>query len=144
MLFPFSYYLLTAPYTLVWLMLTSLRKKKQVVFYCDGYLDYVIFENVREFLPEMKIVAKNKKIKKELEVHGIKSILWPVFPDVVIMTRHAFHKFPSNKIIKLGINHGAYHFKQFIKAEKYNVFDLFLFTSEHEVKEAEEFGIRRP
>lgn len=141
MIFPFSYYLLTAPYTLAWLCITGFHKKKQVVFYCAGYLDYVIFENIREYLPNIKIVAKNRKVKAELKQYGIKSVLWPVFPDVVIMARHAFHKFPSNKIIKIGLRHGAYHFKQFIRAEKYNAFDLFLFTSEHELKEAEEFGI---
>ncbi len=141
MTFPFSYYLLTAPYTLVWQLVTLFRKKKQVVFYSDCYLDYVIFENVREYLPQMRIVAKNKKVKAELAQHGVDADLWPAFPNVVIMARHAFHKFPSHKIIKLGLNHGAYHFKNFIRAEKYNVFDLFLFTSEYEVKEAEAFGI---
>ena len=141
MLFPFSYYLLTIPYSAVWHIKSALRKERLTVFYCDCYLDYVIFENVRVHLPEMKIVAKNKEVKKELAEHNVKSILWPVFPDAVIMARHAFHKFPSNRILKLGLNHGAYHFKNFISAKKYNVFDLFLFTSEYEVKEAEAHGI---
>jgi len=141
MIFPFSYYLLTVPFTIVWKVLSTFRKQKQVVFYCDCYLDYVIFENVKIYLPEIKIVAKNKQLKKELASHGIPSRLWPVFPDAVIMTRHAFHKFPCKKIIKLGINHGAYHFKNFIRAEKYNAFEIFLFTSEYEVQEAKDFGI---
>ena len=142
MIFPFTYYLITIPYTIVWQLLKLFRNKKQLVFYCDCYLDYVIFENVRDHLPEMKVVAKNKQVKDELSDHGIDSILWPVFPDAVIMTRHAFHKFPSKRIVKIGINHGAYHFKQFIRAEKFNAFSLFLFTSEYEVNEAKEFGIK--
>ncbi len=141
MTFPLSYYILTIPYTLIWKALTIFRRQKSIHFYCDGYLDYVIFENVRPHLPEIKIVAKNKAVQKELLNYGIESTLWPTFPDVVIMTRHAFHKFPSKRIKKLAINHGAYHFKNFIKAKKYNAFDLFLFTSEYEVQEAKDFGI---
>lgn len=141
MIFQLSYYLYTIPYTIVWQLLSTFRKKKQVVFYCDCYLDYVIFENIRNYLPKMKIVARNRKVKAELTKYGVNSILWPVFPDIVIMARHTFYRFPSNKITKIGLKHGAYHFKNFIKAEKYNAFDLYLFTSEHEVKEAEEFGI---
>ncbi len=139
--FPLSYYLLTIPYTFIWKVLTIFRKQKQIHFYCDAYLDYVIFENVRPYLSEIKIVAKNKKVQKELVNYGIESILWPTFPDVIIMTRHAFHKFPSKRIKKLALNHGAYHFKNFIKAKRYNAFDMFLFTSEHEVQKAKDFGI---
>lgn len=141
MIFPLSYYLLTIPYTFVWTVLRFFRKEKQIHFYCDCYLDYVIFENVRTHLPELTIIAKNKQVKNELSSHGITSKVWPSFPDTLIMTRHAFHKFPCRKIVKLGLNHGAYHFKDFIRAEKFNVFDTFLFTSEYEVQEAREFGI---
>ncbi len=141
MLFPLSYYLLTIPYSAVWQIKRAIRKEKQTIFYCDCALDYVIFENVRSYLPKIDIVAKNKKVQDELKKYGVESILWPVFPDAVIMARHAFHKFPSGRILKLGLNHGAYHFKDFISSKKYNVFDLFLFTSEYEVKEAEERGI---
>ncbi len=142
MKFTLSYYLLKYPYTLWWKTLRLFNKPQKIAFYCDHYLDYIIFENVRKHLPDVQIVAKNKKIQHELSQNGIKAVLWPSFPDAVIMTRHAFHKFPCNKIINIGINHGAYHFKKFISAEKYNEFDLFLFTSEYEVKEAHEFGIK--
>ncbi len=141
MTYPFTYYLLTAPYTLVWKTLSLFRKKKQIVFYCDCYLDYVIFENVREHLPQMKIVAKNRQVKNELSSHGLDSVLWPVFPDVVIMARHAFHKFPSKGIVKIGTKHGVYHFKNLIRAEKFNAFSVYLFTSEYEVEEAKALGI---
>lgn len=141
MIFPLSYYILKLPYSLIRRFLIKFRKEKQIVFFCDSYLDYVVFENIMKFLPEVKIVAKNRKVKDELISYGIESLLWPVFPDVVIMARHALHRFPDSKILKIGMRHGAYHFKRFINPEKYNSFDLFLLTSEYEVKEARQIGI---
>jgi CDP-glycerol glycerophosphotransferase (TagB/SpsB family) len=132
---------LKIPYKIVWNTLKFFNKNKDIVFYCADYLDYVIFEEIRKHIPEITIVAKNKKVKKELELEGIDSILCPVFPKALIMARHAFHYFPEKQITKIGLRHGVYHFKKFISAKKYNRFDLYLFTSETEVEEAKALGI---
>jgi len=134
--------LLTIPYKIIWNIKKILKlKKNNIVFFCADYLDYVIFEEIHKLLPEINIVSKNKTIKAELEKHGVKSISWPVFPKTVIMARHSFQFFPESKIKKIGMRHGAYHFKKFIGAKKYNRFDLFLFTSETEVEQAKSIGI---
>jgi len=129
------------PYKIIWNTLKMFNKNEDVVFFCADYLDYIIFEEIHKHLPDITIVSKNRKIKKELEANGINSILWPVFPKVVIMARHSFHFFPEHKITKIGQRHGVYHFKKFISSKKYNRFDLYLFTSDTEVEEAKSLGI---
>lgn len=140
-----SSYLLHYPYTIVWRIVKALRKHQQMAIYCADILDYVVLEPVLRYLPstKLRIVAKNYKVKRELRALGITSRRWPVFPDVVIMARHALHKFPARQIKKIGFRHGAYHFKDFIKPEKYNAFDLYFFTSRHELQQASAIGIRK-
>jgi len=138
----FSEYLFKIPYSIAWRLAISHNYSFPVVFYCTDYLDYVIFEPIKKHLPDITIAAKNRSIQKELSDKGISSILLPVYPKVVIMARHALHKFPSKKVIKIGMRHGAFNFKKFIKASQYNKFNLFLFTSQKELKDAEEFGIK--
>jgi CDP-glycerol glycerophosphotransferase (TagB/SpsB family) len=58
------------------------------------------------------------------------------------MARHAHYRFPCNSIVKVGLRHGPYHFKKMIDASKYNKFNLFLMTSETEVKVAKKLGIK--
>ena len=128
-------------------MLNRLAKffnsKQEVHFFVTEELDYLIFRNVIKHLTNIKLVSKNKKIKQMLkERYQEKSLLYPTFPDVVIAARHCLHNFPDGLIIKIGLRHGPYHFKDFISAKKYNKFDLFLLTSETEVAEAEEIGIK--
>lgn len=137
----FSYYLLKAPYSFIWNILKLFRRKTSTIFFCEYYLDYLVAKNVLQHLDNVTIVAKNKHAKKELEDKGIKCSLWPVYPDNVIMTRHGIHKFPCSRIKLIGMRHGPYHFKKMIGKKKYNAFDLFLMTSEHEVNLAKELGI---
>jgi CDP-glycerol glycerophosphotransferase (TagB/SpsB family) len=94
------------------------------------------------YLPELTIVSKNRKVQSDLFQKGVYSILYPSYPKVVIMARHSFHMFPSSNILKIGLRHGAYHFKQFIDKSKYNRFDLYLFTSDKELEEAQKLGIK--
>lgn len=136
-----SQYLIQYPYSAVWHGLRALKKNPRVVFYCADYLDYVVFEPVQKYLPSLPVVAKNKRVQHELEKHRIECKVWPTFPQAVIMVRHALHKFPESKIVKIGLRHGAYHFKEFIQAKKYNAFDLYLMTSQKEVELAEKMGI---
>ncbi len=137
-----SYYLLWLPYRLIWRCLYWLNRNPELAFYCAEYLDYVIFEPVRSYLPNVLIIAKNRAIQAELAAHGVESRLYPQFPKTLIMARHALHLFPEAPIRKIGLRHGAFCFKNFIRAESYNAFDLFLATSSAEVKLAEQTGIK--
>jgi CDP-glycerol glycerophosphotransferase (TagB/SpsB family) len=89
----------------------------------------------------VNIVSKNKSVQSTLEKVGVESSLMPAFPKIVIMARHALHKFPYKKIKKIGIRHGPYHFKKMISKNKYNAFDMYFFTSDKELEIAEELGI---
>jgi CDP-glycerol glycerophosphotransferase (TagB/SpsB family) len=134
-----SYYIFKIPYSLFWTIKKKLRKKSVIAYYCDNETDYEIFKNME--LENIIYIAKNKATYQFLTTKGLKVNLLPAFPDVVIMARHALHKFPSPKIIKIGLRHGPYHFKQMVNAAKYNAFDLFLMTSEKEVEIAEKMAI---
>ncbi len=138
----FSEILLKVPYGFAWNLISKIRDKKIVAFYCHEAIDYEIFRNVHKLLPKIKIIAKSKSLAITLKKrYNIKCSIYPQFPDVIIMARHSLHLFPCKKILKIGMRHGAYHFKSFISAEKYNRFDLFFFTSHKEVEEAKAIGI---
>lgn len=138
----FSEYILKVPYSIVWYIKRLFRKEKEIIFYCDNFLDYICFKNDLKYLPKVKLIAKNKKVQKELSDYGVESDLYPAFPDVLIMARHSLHKFPVEKIYKIGVKHGVYHFKNFIAAEKFNRFDAYFMTSNYEVTEAINHGIK--
>jgi CDP-glycerol glycerophosphotransferase (TagB/SpsB family) len=138
----FSEILLKYPYQWLWKLKKLFRKEHFVVFYIESQHDYQIIKYV---LPHIRfpflIAAKSATLAGELKSKGTDAVVWPVFPDVVIMARHAFHRFPARQIKKIGLRHGPYHFKKMIASHKYNLFDLYLFTSENEVKIAGETGI---
>jgi len=136
-----SYYVIKFPYRLVWNILNLFKKRKEVVFFCANELDLEIFKNVQRHLKPIPIVAKNRSIQKKLLEKGIKARIMPVFPKGVIMCRQACYLFPEPKIVKIGINHGAYHFKPFANVKGHNMFDQFHFTSSKEVEEAKAIGI---
>lgn len=138
----FSGIIIKIPYLIVWKIKKHLNKLHQFVIYVDSYQDYKVFESV---LPHLKIpyliCAKNRRVKNELRKLGIESKCWPLWGKIVLMARHALHKFPVKEMKKIGMRHGPYHFKNFISSCKYNVFDLYLFTSEHENRVAFKRGI---
>ncbi len=138
----FSELLYKIPYSIAWRLANIQNYSFPVIFYCSDFIDYVLFAPILKHLPDITIVARNRTVQNQLFEKGISSIMLPAFPKVAIMARHAFHKFPSKKVKKIGLRHGAYNFKGFIDAKKYNRFDLFLFTSKTELKEANEFGIK--
>ncbi|MCK5077176.1 MAG: CDP-glycerol glycerophosphotransferase family protein [Calditrichia bacterium] len=113
------------------------------MFYCGTPVDYVVFKNLLKYIPNVEIIAKNRKVKKELmERYRVKKCgLYPAFPDVLIVARHVARKFPENKMIKFGMRHGAYHFKDFVSAKRYNAFNYYFVTSKKEVELAKEKGI---
>jgi CDP-glycerol glycerophosphotransferase (TagB/SpsB family) len=57
------------------------------------------------------------------------------------MFRHATHKFPEERITKIGLAHGAYRFKRFTGAAGYNAFDVYMTTGSQEVEWGRKFGI---
>ncbi len=131
------------PYGIAWHIAKLFRKKPIVCFYAHEELDYEVFKNLHKLLPFIEIIAANSKLARKLyNKYEITAKPYPHFPDVLIMARHSLHKFPMANIKKIGMRHGPYHFKNFISAEKYNKFDMFLFTSEREVEEAKALGIR--
>ncbi|MBN2829312.1 MAG: CDP-glycerol glycerophosphotransferase family protein [Candidatus Cloacimonetes bacterium] len=137
----FSYYLTIIPYWKTWLLLKLFRKKKQGCFYCGDLLDLEIFNPIQKYLQPLPIVAKNRKIQRQLREIGINAKLMPVFPDFVIMTRHAAWKFPVKQIKKIGLRHGPYHFKEFTDARNYNAFNLYIMTSSEDVRRGAKAGI---
>lgn len=138
---PLAYYIYKYPYKLIWHILKTFRRKPKVVFYCADPIDFIIFKPVQKYLPEIPIVAKNKRTANYLKQNNIKYRKMPSFPDAVIMCRHAAHKFPERKIVKVGMRHGAYHFKRFTNPRNYNAFDLYLLTSSAELKFAKSLRI---
>ncbi len=136
-----SYYVVKYPYRFVWNILNFFCKRREVVFYCANELDIEIFKNVQRHLNPVPVVTKNRKTQRILKERGIKASLLPVFPKGVIMCRQACYLFPGSKIIRIGINHGAYHFKPFANVKGHNMFNQFHFSSSFEVEEAKQIGI---
>jgi len=126
----------------MWYFLKLLRRNPTAVVYCADPMDYIVLEPVINYLPEIPVVARNKKTVIYLRELGISSRRLPCFPKGAIMCRHAAHKFPEKKITKIGFRHGAFHFKAFASARYYNAFDLYFVTSQQEVEEAGRNGIK--
>lgn len=138
-----SGYLLIIPYWCCWQIQRLLGKLDGIVFYVESEHDYFIMEYMLPHIREpYKIMARNKKVAGKLLERGVKTTVWPGFPSFLVMTRHAFHRFPIQAIKKIGMRHGPYHFKRMIHSRKYNAFDLFLFTSETETSIAAQKGIQ--
>jgi CDP-glycerol glycerophosphotransferase (TagB/SpsB family) len=137
----FSYYLFKIPYSIVWHVSKIFRRLKPVVFYCGDPIDYYVFEPVNLYLNHVAYVTDKPKVRAFLKSRGILSLVFPVFPETVIMARHSTYKFPCNSILKIGMRHGAYHFKKMTSADNYNKFDLFLMTSQSDVQAGKQVGI---
>lgn len=137
-----SGHLIKFPYWVYWQVLRLTGRLQKLVLYVDSLHDYYVIENILPHLEETyKIAARNKNVAGQLEQLGIEADVWPAFPSVLMMTRHAFHRFPIKAIKKIGIKHGTYHFKKMIHPKKYNAFDLYIFVTEEEAKMALEYGI---
>jgi hypothetical protein len=118
-----------------------MRNTTQVDFFIGEAMDYIILRNVMPYFPKSRVVSKNKEVQRKLMEMNVSSILWPTFPDVVIMARHALYKYPHVGIVRICLEHGPYIFKNFIAAKKYNLFDLYFFTSKKLLKKARKTGI---
>ncbi len=138
----FSYYLFKYPYSLTWRIVNLFRKAHETVLYCEDVFDLELFSNIQKHLKKVKIVSKNSIVQRSLSRAGFSSKRWPVFPNTVIMFRNSAWRFPSPKIKKIGLEHGAYNFKRFSKAHYYNMFDIFLMTSQTDVERVKKRGVR--
>ncbi|HCX72151.1 MAG TPA: hypothetical protein DHM37_00350, partial [Candidatus Cloacimonas sp.] len=133
--------LIKYPYKIAWYISRLFHKGMQIDFLCGNIVDYICFKNIYALMPNIRIIARNKKVKKQLLQYGIDAPVYPNFPDVIIMARHLTRKYPVKKIKKIGMRHGAYHFKDFINKKKYNAFDIYFVTSKSEQKAAIARGI---
>ncbi|MBU1097254.1 MAG: hypothetical protein CVV23_03275 [Ignavibacteriae bacterium HGW-Ignavibacteriae-2] len=137
----FSYYFYKYPYILLWHIKNLIGKTDDMAFYCADPLDYEMFQPIQKHLPKMKIIAKNNKVKKYLDKKGIEFIGMPAFPKVVIMARQTPYKFPVNRIVKFGFDHGLYQFKRWTSPKNYNGFNIYFVSSEEQVNTAKKLGI---
>lgn len=137
-----SYYLIKYPYKGLWLLARKRKKQTGVVVYCAHPMDYVILKPILKHLAPFPVIPKNRETRQYLTNQGIQVQPRFSFPRAVVMCRHATHRFPDERILKIGFRHGAYHFKAFARARYYNAFDLFFATSAHDVRMAEARGIR--
>ncbi len=136
-----SYYLLKPLYSLMWRFLNLIKPRWDTVFYCHSAVDMQNWLPVQKYLKPIPIVSDKSQTRNALRNMGIKVTSLPVFPKAVIMCRVAAHKFPSRKVTKIGMTHGAYHFKRLTAAQNYNLFDLYLFTSEADLALAQNMGV---
>ncbi len=137
-----SGWLIKFPYWLCWQVRRAFGKLDEAVFYLDYAHDYFIIEHLLPHLDfPYRLVARNRELAQNLRARGIETGVWPAFPRRLIMTRHAFHRFPIGAIKKAGLKHGPWFFKKMIHPGKFNAFDLFVFISESELKLAREAGV---
>lgn len=110
----------------------------------EDSFDYFLFGSIAKYLAPMDVIVSSKKIIPKLKQYlkpNTKIFLYPFcFPDAVLMFRNAAWKYPVQKIVKIGLEHGAYNFKRFPRSEYYNLFDLYLMTSHFDVQRLKSRG----
>jgi len=132
--------LIKIPYSIAWRLANAGNYSFPVVFFCTDFDDYLVFEPVRKHLPELSIVAKNSTLQNILFEKGISSILRPVYPEVVIMCTDSLHLFPSDNILKIGIQKTLTYFSREFETGGYKRFDLLLLTSQLSLDKANSLG----
>ncbi|MDD2227964.1 MAG: CDP-glycerol glycerophosphotransferase family protein [Candidatus Cloacimonetes bacterium] len=141
-----TYYLSFLPYNLLWRVVKLFRRKKLSLLHLEGTFDYFIFQSIAKHLKPIDVVVNSPSIIPKLKPMlqpGTKIYLYPFcFPDAVIMFRNAAWKYPIKSIIKIGLEHGAYNFKRFPKAAYYNMFNLYMMTSNHDVTRLKALGAK--
>ncbi|MCB5234774.1 MAG: CDP-glycerol glycerophosphotransferase family protein [Candidatus Cloacimonetes bacterium] len=138
----FSYYLLKPFYSTMWRLLDIFKKREETVFYCHTMVDMENWLPVQKHLKPIEVVTDKKTVYKELKKQGIKVRKMPVFPKAVIMCRISAHKFPSSKVMKIGMKHGVHYFKRISSAKYYSYFRRYLFGSESDLEIARQAGVR--
>jgi len=138
----FSQIILRPFYALAIRILGIIRERRETVFYCHTPVDMQNWLPVQRHLKPIRIVTDKAATYRYLKDAGYAPGKLPAFPKAVIMCRVAAHKFPSRKVMKIGMTHGAYHFKRFSSAKHFTPFSLYLFTSERDLQNAIQAGIR--
>jgi len=142
----YSYYFAYLPYNFAWRLHKLLFPKKLHLVHIEDSFDFFLFANVSKHLKPLDAVVSSKDLIPRLfkmPNPPRKIYLYPFcFPDSVIMFRNAAWKYPVKKIVKIGLEHGAYNFKRFPKAYYYNLFNLYLMTSFADVKRLKTLGAK--
>lgn len=125
---------------MLWTLANWFKVNPLVVFFCAEPMDYFLFQPIQKHLPPIPVVAL-RKTRQFLEKKGVRAGRMPSFPKAVIMFRHAHHRFPDERILKIGLRHGPYHFKAFTHSRAYNAFKVFMMTSKSDVEKARQAGI---
>lgn len=135
--------LLYAPvYGAIWKLAGKLGRQIPLAFYCPEEIDLLCFEPVARHLPRLVYLSGDRSIQAALTRKGLPNRNTLSFPQALIMSRHALHRFPCRNIISIGMRHGPYHFKRMTKAENYNRFGLYLFSSRADLEAARELGVK--
>lgn len=138
-----GYELLYRPiYTAAWKHAGRTNRQTPLAFYCPEEIDLLGFEPVAKHLPPITYISYNHNVSGKLQQAGLSCKGLFSFPKVLIMSRHSLHKFPSPDILGIGMRHGPYHFKKMTRAENYNRFSLYLFSSEADLDAAREIGVK--
>ena len=93
-------WLIKIPYSYAWRLTNTANNPFPIVYYCSDVDAYNLNEDLWKQFAEMTIVARNKKIQQKLFNRNLSSILWPVYPKIVIMDSDYSHLFPSQKVKK--------------------------------------------
>lgn len=94
-------WLIKIPYSFAWRLTNAANNPFPIVYYCSDIDAYSSNEDLWKQFPEMTIVARNRKIQQKLFDRDLSSILWPVYPKIVIMDSDYSHLFPSKKVKKI-------------------------------------------
>jgi CDP-glycerol glycerophosphotransferase (TagB/SpsB family) len=136
-----SYYFTRHLYQVLWHRAKQKGALEPIVFYCGDPVDHYAFAPVNKYLQDVIYPTDKMSVRKFLKDKGIKFIEFPVYPETVIMARHAAYKFPCNKILRIGMRHGAFHFKKMTSCENYNMFNAYFMTSQSDVMSGKKQGI---
>jgi CDP-glycerol glycerophosphotransferase (TagB/SpsB family) len=138
-----SAYFTKYPYNLLWHKAEKQDKLIPLVFYCGDPVDHYAFNPVNKYLSGVVYTTDKLSVKKFLKDKGIPFLNFPIYPKAVIMARHSAYKFPCKDIVRIGMRHGAFHFKKMTAADNYNVFDSYLMTSASDVISGKKLGINK-
>lgn len=129
-------------YTAAWKHAARIGRLLPLAFYSPEEIDLIGFEPVAKHLPGLTYLSADYGVKARLKQATLPHKGLFSFPRVLIMSRHSLHRFPSPDIIGIGMRHGPYHFKRMTRADNYNRFSLYLFSSQADLEAAREIGVR--
>lgn len=140
-----TYYLNLIPYRIAWHIYKLLHKRELNIVHVESDFDYFLFRNIAKYLSSLEIAVTDRKLIGQIKQIAPKSTIFHVYPfcypDSVVMFRNAAWKYPVRRIIKIGLEHGAYNFKRFPKPYYYNLFDLYMMTSFQDVDRLQSLGV---